>query len=87
MKTRILALMVLTGVLASITGNAETPPRSSRHSGAVSGVPLMPLSEVKRGQIGKVHTVFQGTEIEEFECEVIGILKDSIGPHNDMIMV
>jgi hypothetical protein len=47
----------------------------------------MPLSDVKPGQIGKVRTVFQGTAIEEFECEVIGILKDSVGPHKDMIMV
>ena len=47
----------------------------------------MPLSEVRPGQIGKVRTVFQGTEIEEFECEVIGILKDSVGPRKDMIMV
>lgn len=49
--------------------------------------PIMPLSEIKPGQIGKVRTVFQGTRIEEFECEVIGVLKNSIGPKKHMIMV
>lgn len=48
---------------------------------------IMPLSEVKPGQIGTVRTVFQGSKIEEFPCEVIGILRNSIGPRKDMILV
>jgi hypothetical protein len=48
---------------------------------------IMPLSEVKPGQVAIVRTVFQGSKIEEFQCEVIGILKNSIGPRKDMILV
>jgi hypothetical protein len=46
----------------------------------------MPLSEIKPGQIGVVHTVFQGTKVEQFECEVLGIMKDAIGLHKDLIL-
>jgi hypothetical protein len=47
----------------------------------------MPLSEIRPGQIGVVHTVFQGTKVEQFECEVLGIMKDAIGLHKDLILV
>ena len=34
---------------------------------------FMPLSEVKQGMKGKGYTVFFGTTVEEFECEVVSI--------------
>ena len=34
---------------------------------------FMPLSEVKKGMKGKGYTVFSGTTVEEFECEVISV--------------
>ena len=34
---------------------------------------FMPLSEVKRGMKGKGYTVFSGTTVEEFECEVVSV--------------
>ncbi len=34
---------------------------------------FMPLSEVKRGMTGKGYTVFSGTTVEEFECEVVSV--------------
>lgn len=34
---------------------------------------FMPLSEVKQGMKGKGYTVFSGTTVEEFECEVVSI--------------
>ena len=51
------------------------------------GSPTMPLSEIRPGQIGMVHTVFQSTKVEQFECEVLGIMKDAIGLHKDLILV
>src|SRR5262249_55703682 len=59
----------------------------ARQSSSSGGTPTMPLSEIKPGQIGVVHTVFQGTKIEQFECEVLTIMKDAIGPHKDLILV
>lgn len=34
---------------------------------------FMPLSEVKPGMKGKGYTVFSGTTVEEFECEVVSV--------------
>ena len=34
---------------------------------------FMPLSEVKKGMKGKGYTVFSGTTVEEFECEVVSV--------------
>jgi hypothetical protein len=67
-------------LLAMLAAAAGSRGQQQRHA-------IMPLSEVKPGQIGIVRTVFQGSKIEEFQCEVIGILKNSIGPRKDMILV
>jgi hypothetical protein len=85
MKARILALILTLPVSLPLVFAAQ--PRSNTRQAALSSSALMSLTEVRPGQIGKVRTVFQGTAVEEFECEVIGILKDSIGPHKDMIMI
>lgn len=47
---------------------------------------LMPVSEVKRGMKGYGLTVFQGTKIEKFDVEVLGILK-KMNTGRDLIMV
>lgn len=47
---------------------------------------LMPVSEIKRGMKGYGLTVFQGTKIEKFDVEVLGVLK-KINTGRDLIMV
>ncbi len=46
---------------------------------------IMPLSEVKEGMIGVGRTVFHGNKIEEFQVEIIGILKN-FAPQQDLIL-
>lgn len=46
---------------------------------------FMPLDEVKPGMKGIGKTVFRGTEVEEFEAEVLGVLKN-ITPRQDAIL-
>ena len=43
-------------------------------------------SEIKRGQRGVAYTVFEGVMPEPMEVEILGVLKDSIGPGQDMIL-
>ena len=45
-----------------------------------------PLSEVRAGQQGVGRTVFQGTQIEEFGVEVLGVL-ENVGPKQSLIIV
>ena len=46
---------------------------------------FMPLDEVKPGMKGIGKTVFGGTEVEEFEAEVLGVLRN-ISPRQDAIL-
>ena len=45
----------------------------------------MPLSQVKKGMKGYGLTVFEGTKLEKFDVEVIGVL-NNIGPGQNMIL-
>ena len=47
---------------------------------------FFPLSEVKRGLRGVAYTVFEGVTPEAMEVEILGVLKDSLGPGQDMIL-
>ena len=45
----------------------------------------MPLSQVRKGMKGYGVTVFEGTKLERFDVEIIGVL-NNIGPGQDMIL-
>ncbi len=47
---------------------------------------FFPLAEVKRGMRGVAYTVFEGVVPEPMEVEILGVLKDSLGPGQDMIL-
>jgi hypothetical protein len=47
---------------------------------------FFPLAEVKRGQRGVAYTVFEGVTPEPMEVEILGVLKDSLGPGQDLIL-
>ncbi len=51
----------------------------------LSAAEIMRLSEVKEGMIGKGRTVFRGTDIEEFEVEILGVLQNFF-PQHSMIL-
>jgi hypothetical protein len=45
----------------------------------------MPLSDVKKGMKGYGLTVFEGTTIEKFDVEILGVL-NNIGPNQNLIL-
>lgn len=47
---------------------------------------IFPLSEVRRGQRGVAYTVFEGIDPEPMEVEILGLLKNALGPGQDMIL-
>src|ERR1700678_4169190 len=59
---------------------AAMPPR------APAVTRFFPLAEVKRGMRGVAYTVFEGVNPEPMEVEILGVLKDSLGPGQDMIL-
>src|ERR1017187_772574 len=53
---------------------------------APSGAKIFPLAEVRRGLHGVAYTVFEGVTPEPMAVEILGVLKDAIGPGQDMIL-
>src|ERR1019366_2650121 len=49
-------------------------------------VKIMPEDQVKAGMHGVAYTVFEGVTPEPMEVEILGVLKDAIGPGQDMIL-
>ena len=47
---------------------------------------VFPLAEIRRGLRGVAYTVFEGVVPEPMEVEILGVLKDSLGPGQDMIL-
>jgi SpoIVB peptidase S55 len=72
------AVFVLAGSLPAQV-NPVTPPPS-----ATAGI--FPLSEVHRGLHGVAYTVFEGTQPETMDVEILGVLKNVLGPDQDMIL-
>lgn len=47
---------------------------------------LMPVDEIRPGMVGVGRTVFQGTRVEEFKVDIIGVLENVIGPSRNLIL-
>ena len=47
---------------------------------------LFPLKDIKPGLKGIGRTVFQGEQVEEFQVEILGVLKNVLAPKRDLIM-
>ena len=48
--------------------------------------PVLPLDELKAGQVGEVWTVFKGSTPEPFAVEVTGVLRNALGPGKSLIV-
>jgi len=47
---------------------------------------LMPVRDVRPGMVGTGHTVFNGTHVEEFRANILGVLDNVIGPDRSLIL-
>jgi len=73
---------------------AQMPGAQAMASGAALPLPatapavtkFFPLAEVKRGQMGVAYTVFEGVTPEPMAVEILGVLKNSLGPGRDLIL-
>lgn len=48
---------------------------------------ILPLSEIHPGMNGVMYTIFSGDQIQKVNLTVIGVLKNAIGPRQDIILV
>src|SRR2546426_4316070 len=50
------------------------------------GVKFFPLDQVRAGLKGVGRTVFEGDRIDEFQVEILGVLKNAVAPKQDLIL-
>src|SRR5499426_3559913 len=48
--------------------------------------PTMGVTEIRPGMTGIGRTVFDGTHVEEFRANIIGVLENVIGTHRNLIL-
>jgi hypothetical protein len=71
---------------AAQTGAAEARPALPPTPPPSAAAGVFPLSQVHRGLRGVAYTVFEGTQPEAMEVEIIGLLHNALGPGEDMIL-
>src|SRR6267378_3176324 len=54
--------------------------------GLLADTPQMGVDEIRPGMIGLGRTVFDGTRVEEFKVNILGVLENVIGPHRNLIL-
>jgi len=80
---------VILFALASVIGVAAALPNAYPYATAAAPQgrnDILPLSQVRPGMKGYGLTVFEGTQPEKFEVEVIGIQKGFL-PRQDLILI
>jgi hypothetical protein len=69
-RTIFILVATVTGLSALLSG-----------AGAQMGV-----DEIRPGMVGIGRTVFDGTRVEEFKVNIVGVLENIIGPHRNLIL-
>jgi hypothetical protein len=86
-NARILTIFIVFFTLFNVEF-AQTPSAASG-AGTFSEATrsqLLPLADIKEGMRGTARTVFRGSEPEEFNVEILGIVPGAIGPKQDLIV-
>src|SRR5487761_910301 len=55
--------------------------------GATENPVIFPLSDIHAGMKGVAYTIFAGDQIEKMDVTVLGVLKNAMGPKQDVILV
>jgi hypothetical protein len=91
---RLATAMGLAGLLSGAVGvpidacaqGGTISPAIAMPAVAPGGAKIFPLGDVHRGLRGVAYTVFEGVTPEPMQVEILGVLKDAIGPGQDMIL-
>lgn len=88
MMTKFFAsLLIVFSLCLSAFGQTQAVNvKKNNQTAAATNSNFFPLSELKEGLRGTARTVFRGSEPEEFNVEILGIVPGAIGPKQDMII-
>src|SRR4051794_35963246 len=51
-----------------------------------AATPIMPISEIRPGMVGIGRTVFEGTKVQEFRAQILGVVENVIGTQRNLIL-
>ena len=77
---------VASSATSAVNGSSEAWNSMALPPAAPAVTRVLPLAEVKRGMKGVAYTVFEGVNPEPMPVEILGVLKDALGPGQDMIL-
>jgi len=88
MKKAVISLCLLAVAAFSphISGQARAVKTLKTSDAATSRIEYFPLSEIRAGMTGTARTVFRGSEPEEYQVEILGVVPGAVGPKQDMII-
>jgi len=79
-------LLVFSAFSLSAFGQLQASNQSKTTAVKSAGAQYFPLGELKPGMKGTARTVFSGSEPEEYQVEIIGVVPGAVGPKQDMIV-
>jgi hypothetical protein len=87
MKTIFFAVFLSICFLSlTVFGQTQAVNVSKNATAVKTSAAFFPLSELREGMRGTAMTVFRGSEPEEFNVEILGVVPGAIGPKQDMIV-
>jgi hypothetical protein len=84
-RPALLPVFVVLLALAPSVRAQDTPLETPKGPVVTPPAPF-PADQIRPGLKGVARTVFEGDHLEEFEVEFLGVLKNAIGPQQDMIL-
>jgi len=88
MKSAVVVSIFVVLTICTFNGLAQNVPAPAKGPSATadSKTPLFPLADLREGMHGTARTVFRGSQPEEFNVEILGVLPGGIGPKQDLIV-
>jgi len=86
MKNAVVALVFVFISTCSFAAPQNTPATQAKTPDN-SRPQIITVSEIHAGMKGVAYTVFQGTQPEPMDVEVLGVLRNTNGPRGDLILV
>jgi hypothetical protein len=83
--------LLLPAALGCALSLLSMPGRAADTPGRAAGIParapdILPLDEIRPGMVGVGRTVFEGSRIDEFKVEILGVLENAVGPKQSMVL-
>ena len=87
MRAKLFAcLLIISAGCLNLFGQTQANNDIKVRTEKTANAQFFPLSELKEGMRGTAWTVFRGTQPEEFNVEILGVVPGAIGPKQDMIV-